>query len=92
LRLGEFDRQLRWSADGRELFYWDADSLMSVPVTAGATFTSGPPRRVFELPGAQDMEPAADGKRFLVIRQVAPKRLGRIVVALGGASEIGRTP
>ena len=84
------DRPLRWSRDGRELFYWDADRLMSVPIASGTSFSSGPPRRLFEVANAIDMEPSPDGRRFLVVREIAPKRLSHIVMALGGALEIGR--
>ena len=84
------DRPLRWSRDGRELFYWDGDRLMSVPITPGTSFGSAPPRRIFEMENAIAMEPSPDGRRFLVVREVAPMRLGKIIVALGGALEIGR--
>ena len=81
---------LRWSRDGRELFYWDDTTLMSVPITAGASLSSGLPKRLFEMANVMDMEPSPDGRRFLVARRVAPERLNRIVVALGGALQIGR--
>ena len=81
---------LRWSRDGRELFYWDDTTLMSVPITAGAPLSSGLPKRLFEMANVMDMEPSPDGRRFLVARRVAPERLNRIVVALGGALQIGR--
>ena len=65
---------------------------MSVPIQAGVAFSAGQPTRVFQIDDASDMEPSPDGKRFLVIRTVAPQRLGRIVMVLGGALEIGRAP
>ena len=87
------DRTLRWSHDGRELFYWNGDRLMSVPVAPSREFSSGSPRAVFELADVLDADVAPDGQRFLVARETAPARLGQIVVALGGAAEIGkRTP
>jgi Tol biopolymer transport system component len=84
------DRTVRWSSNGRELFYWNGDRLMSVPVAVGREFSSGPPRVVFELTQVLDADVAPDGRRFLVVRESAPPRLGRIVVALGGAAEIGK--
>ena len=42
----------RWSRSGRELFYESADGdFMAVPITPGATFTPGEPRRLFALGG-----------------------------------------
>jgi len=86
----EPDRAVRWSSNGRELFYWNGDRLMSVPVAAGREFSSGPPRVVFALTQVLDADVAPDGRRFLVVREAAPPRLGQIVVALGGAAEIGK--
>jgi eukaryotic-like serine/threonine-protein kinase len=86
----EPDRAVRWSSNGRELFYWNGDRLMSVPVAAGHEFSSGAPRVVFALTQVLDADVAPDGRRFLVVREAAPPRLGQIVVALGGAAEIGK--
>ena len=65
----------KWSRAGTELFYRTAGgTMMSVPVTAGATFQRGQARTLFEA-GANDnrfyptsrFQPSADGKRFLAI-------------------------
>jgi Tol biopolymer transport system component/predicted Ser/Thr protein kinase len=85
-------RSIRWSRDGRELFYWDGDWLMSLPMAPGLGNSSGPAKRVFELAGVTDYDAAPDGRRFLVVRAVEPEKLRKIVVALGGALEIGRAP
>ncbi len=82
-------RPLRWSRDGRELFYWNRNRLMSVPIRLGPTFDSGRPRLVFEMADASGFDVAPDG-RFLIAQAIKPTPLRRIVVALGGASEIGR--
>jgi hypothetical protein len=38
-----------WSRDGRELFYFQGDSFMVVPVeSTEPVFTKGPPRALFE--------------------------------------------
>ena len=69
--------QVRWSRDGRELFYIAADKrLMSVPVTvdtANQRVDAGAPRPLFTTSvGAvaevnrQQYMPAADGRRFLM--------------------------
>ena len=59
--------RLRWSRDGKELFYLAADwTLMSVPITIAGDFHAGVPRPMFALgPGAQ-FDVAPDGKKFLV--------------------------
>jgi serine/threonine protein kinase/Tol biopolymer transport system component len=86
-------RPLRWSRDGRELFYWNEDRLMSVPFKAGRDLDAGPPRAVFEQADIISFDVAPDGRRFLLIRQPAPTPLTRLVVALGGARQIGsKTP
>ncbi|MEQ1692514.1 MAG: protein kinase [Gemmatimonas sp.] len=60
----------RWSPDGKALYFMDDQSreLWSAPVTLGAKFSAGTPRREFRLPGiASAAEPAPDG-RFLALR------------------------
>jgi Tol biopolymer transport system component len=40
----------RWSHSGRELFYISAgNEMMAVPVTTGATFSAGAPKRLFTI-------------------------------------------
>ena len=62
----------RWSRDGKEIFYQAAQSLVSVPVTAGATFTRGQARTLFgNVPFAPIFgtmfQPSADSQRFLAV-------------------------
>jgi len=62
-----------WARNGRELYYLDGRlRLVAVPVRPGATFTSGTPAILFELPStptatARSYDVAPDG-RFLVIK------------------------
>jgi eukaryotic-like serine/threonine-protein kinase len=62
-----------WARNGRELFYLDGTlHLVAVPVQTGATFISGSPAILFELPSAptataRSYDVAPDG-RFLVIK------------------------
>lgn len=71
---------VRWSGDGRELFYAEADgTLMSIGLTFaadGQSFTAAAPRRLFTAPMnaspennaiAQQYLVAPDGQRFLVV-------------------------
>ncbi len=66
-------REPRWSADGRELFFWDEDDLMLVRVTRSddvPVFSA--PERLFgvegtRLRGRDNYDVAADG-RFLMVQ------------------------
>lgn len=61
----------RWSANGRELFYWQLDAesqLMAVEFGAPPTFQIGNPKSLFKLarrPGTT-FDVAHDGMRFLI--------------------------
>jgi Tol biopolymer transport system component len=64
---------IRWSRDGRELYYLSADRhLMAVPVHTGPTLELGQAVSLFTLKDDVrwgDYDVAVDGKRFLVIVQ-----------------------
>ena len=93
-----------WSSDGRELFFQQDAWLMSVSVNSGTTFSSGPPRPLFEgrFVGSYNSRTAwsvtPDGKRFLKIQRVEPdRRFTRLEMTLNWAEEIkakmsGRSP
>jgi hypothetical protein len=60
-----------WSDDGRELFYYSPDNtIVAVPVTAGTTFTSGRPERLFDA-GELEWSGVAtgNGQRFLMVQR-----------------------
>jgi Tol biopolymer transport system component len=83
-------RQPAWSRDGRELFYRDFNgALVAVPVTLSPAFSAGPGRKLFQDPahvGAgsslsdRTYDLSLDGRRFLMIRIVAPQRRTLAVV------------
>jgi hypothetical protein len=79
----------RWSPDGRELFYWTGSRLMSVSVSPGPELKAGAPSLVLERDGVVGFDVAPDG-RFLIARESSAAPLTRVVVALGGAAQIGR--
>ncbi len=95
-------RHLRWSRDGRELFYISSDQhLISVPVRTSPTLELGAATPLFLLreggaeTGALDrgissgFDASADGKRFLV---VFPEVVGDVLpltVVANWASEAG---
>jgi hypothetical protein len=62
-----------WSDDGKEVFYAALDGrLMAVPVSAGATFSSGTPQPLFRTSlrlnnPSRQFTVSADGQRFLMV-------------------------
>jgi hypothetical protein len=74
--------QVRWRADGKELFYMMGnDTLLAAEVNTEGEFTSSPPKRLFALPGMKGNFPeespwlakydvTADGQRFVFVRTV----------------------
>jgi serine/threonine-protein kinase len=62
----------RWSSDGEELFYYDGESIVRVPVSAASAFVPGRPVRLFPVKPfggrlGPDYEVATDGQRFLFL-------------------------
>jgi Tol biopolymer transport system component len=61
-----------WRGDGRELFYRSGTRLMAVDVQAGAAFTAGTPKPLFQtrfatITSRGRYRPAPDGQRFLIV-------------------------
>jgi Tol biopolymer transport system component len=65
----------RWSRDGRQLFYWvPPGKMMAVSVTTTPSFSWSKPTVLFEGPYTTDYDVAADGSRFLMIKESAQTR------------------
>src|SRR5262249_32851079 len=62
----------RWAHSGKELFYRNGDKMMAVDVDSSATFRAATPKMLFEKAGTYDV--SSDGKRFLMVRPVAPSQ------------------
>ena len=67
--------QARWAKDGKELFYVEGDTLMSVSVSTQNGLEAGSPKPLFRHAGfgvqaATSFDVSADGQRFLVIESV----------------------
>jgi eukaryotic-like serine/threonine-protein kinase len=74
--------QIRWRADGKELFYiMGNDTLLAVEVNTEGEFSYGQPKRLFSMPGMKGNFPdeapctarydvTADGQRFVFVRKV----------------------
>ena len=67
--------QPRWSRDGKELFYAEADTLMAVEVITRPSFTTGATTRLFQHPDLRATaeyryDVSADGQRFVLVETV----------------------
>ena len=91
--------QPRWRRDGSELYYLSLDGrLVAASVREGAAgpqvgapATLVPAERLRALvqgPDYDDYDAAADGRRFLVKRPVAPRQPQRIHVLVGGLATV----
>jgi eukaryotic-like serine/threonine-protein kinase len=83
-------RQPLWSRDGRELFYRDfSGALMSMPVTAGRSFTPGRPVTALKSAGysgagasggGRTYDVSRDGRRFLMLKGTYSQASDTVVV------------
>ena len=76
----------RWASNGREIFYFAGDELMSVDVETHPAFKAGTPRALFSAAGYVgygNYDVAPDGQHFLMIKQedisTSPKELNVIL-------------
>ena len=65
----------RWSKDGRELFYVEGETLMSVAVSTTDGFSAGSAKPLFARPGlavgaSSTFDVSPDGQRFVVVEDV----------------------
>ena len=84
-----------WAANGKELFYRNGDRVLAAAVATEPTFSTSPPRVIFEGGYERDRgsggananyDVARDGQRFLMIQ--APPASPNIVVALNWFEEL----
>ena len=80
-----------WSRDGRELFHWKDDKMMTVSVETRPAFRAGVPKVLFELSGVGDYDVAPDGQRFVMARTseraAAPRSFA---IVLGWLDDLSR--
>jgi serine/threonine-protein kinase len=90
-----------WARDGRELFFVQGDSLMSVSVGSGPAWTADVPVKVLDLSGyyqgngnnwAPTYDVSLDGRRFLMLKedQTAVSAGPAFVVVLNWFEELKR--
>ena len=82
--------KVRWSRDGKELFYVEGQTLVAVSVSIAGDFSVGGATRLFEHPGLlpggnyAPYDVSADGQRFILAEPVgegadAPARSIRVI-------------
>ena len=68
--------KVRWSRDGKELFYVEGQTLVAVSVSSGSSFSVGLATRLFEHQGLRPgdnyapYDVSADGQRFILAEPV----------------------
>jgi serine/threonine-protein kinase len=71
-----------WRRDGKELFYLNGKRVMAVDVNAGADFSTGKPRVLFEGEFS-GLDVAIDGSKFLMVKRDPPAPRTQINVVSG---------
>ena len=83
-----------WSRDGRELFYFQNDKLMRVPVDSGHALAVGRPELLFPcncFDSGRYYEVTPDSKHFLLIQNAQPvSPVAQINLVLGWGGELER--
>ena len=83
----------QWRLDGKELYYWNVDALMAVPVSTDGTFRAGNPEKLFSRRLNRDGYPqfryckTRGGQRFLLNVSVDASDPGTIVVVQNWVKE-----
>ena len=82
--------RMRWSRDGKELFYVEGETLIAVEVSTEGEFSIGKTTRLFDHPGLRPgfnyapYDVSADGERFILVEPITetgetPKPTIRVV-------------
>ena len=89
-----------WSRTGDELFYRGEGSVMAASVSSGASFSAGPPQKLFadhyrnpRVANSIDYDVSSDGRRFLMVKEGASDEqtaAPHIVVVLNWLEELKR--
>jgi serine/threonine-protein kinase len=85
-----------WAKNGRELFYFNGDKLMTVDVTTGAAFRAGKPALLFQMRsavqtgGGSSYDVSPDGQHFVMIQGGETVAAPQMNVVLGWSNELTR--
>jgi eukaryotic-like serine/threonine-protein kinase len=85
--------EVRWSGNGRELFYIHGDTMMAVEVKTMPTFSTGAAHILFkvkyELPGAvTNYAVTPDGQKFIMLKRQADSSPPEVDVVVNWAEEL----
>ena len=81
----------RWRRDGPELFYRNGGKMMAVKVETRPTFSASRPELLFEATYGNGYDVAPDGKRFLMVKNLAVANAGdpnQLNVVLNGREDL----
>ena len=59
----------RWSRDGKELFFFEGNTLVAVEVSTAGGFRTGKVERLFSVPSRSPYDVSSDG-RFVMVEDV----------------------
>jgi Tol biopolymer transport system component/tRNA A-37 threonylcarbamoyl transferase component Bud32 len=85
----------RWRDDGKEMFYLNAKGMLTaVAISAGSTFSSGPPQPLFRVSPRPPIsntdlfsyDVSKDGSRFIVNRYVKPSSVPPLNILLNATA------
>jgi eukaryotic-like serine/threonine-protein kinase len=79
-----------WSADGKELYFYNAQSINAASIEAsGASLRSGVSRVLFayQRPTSGPLSLSPDGKRFLLLERQQADETPHVVVVLNALSK-----
>ena len=77
----------KWARDGRELFYWGGDGMMSVLIESASGRPAGLPRLLFRSPGGS-YGIGLDGRFLMIQRPMSAPEAGPITVARNWFEEL----
>jgi serine/threonine-protein kinase len=83
-----------WARTTQELFYVNGDAMMRVPFVTSPTFSAGRPEQLFRgvqfIAGlGRSFDVAADGKRFIAVKDVGRSDEGpALIVTTGWAQQL----
>jgi hypothetical protein len=84
----------RWRADGKELYFISADgTVMAADANAGARFSIGAPRALFQIPRSHgDWAIVSDGSRFLIAMPAGPDTSAPFTILWNRLAGLGAQP
>ena len=79
-----------WDADGKTLYFWSGNEMMSVRVHIEPRLAVDRPTMLFAGKYIEEFDVSEDGQRFVMIRQRAGSTQDEITIVLNWFEEIKR--